>query len=118
MEKRPTSTSSLSRGGSLGEAGVDVLHFEELLKVLYFEELLKMRNFTKKLLEFLCMCENSAPRNVCGANAKRCVFQHEVCHVLRFSTTITYTAPGGGGHSTFFQVGVCGPDFRSVGLAN
>ena len=22
---------------------------------------------------------------------------------------------GGGGHSTFFQVGVCGPDFRSVG---
>ena len=22
-----------------------------------------------------------------------------------------------GGHSTFFQVGVCGPDFRSVGLA-
>ena len=26
--------------------------------------------------------------------------------------------PGGGGHSTFFQVGVCGPDFRSVGLAN
>ena len=28
------------------------------------------------------------------------------------------TAPGGGGHSTFFQVGVCGPYFRSVGLAN
>ena len=27
-----------------------------------------------------------------------------------------YTMPGG--HSTFFQVGVCGPDFRSVGLAN
>ena len=29
--------------------------------------------------------------------------------------------PGGGGggkHSTFFQVGVCGPDFWSVGLAN
>ena len=26
--------------------------------------------------------------------------------------------PRGGGHSTFFQVGVCGPDFRSVGLAN
>ena len=25
---------------------------------------------------------------------------------------------GGGGYSTFFQVGVCGPDFRSVGLAN
>ena len=25
---------------------------------------------------------------------------------------------GGGGHSTFFQVGVCGLDFRSVGLAN
>ena len=25
---------------------------------------------------------------------------------------------GGGGHSTFFQVGMCGPDFRSVGLAN
>ena len=25
---------------------------------------------------------------------------------------------GGGGHSTFFQVGVCGPDFQSVGLAN
>ena len=24
----------------------------------------------------------------------------------------------GGGNSTFFQVGVCGPDFRSVGLAN
>ena len=24
----------------------------------------------------------------------------------------------GGGHSTFFQVGVCGPDFWSVGLAN
>ena len=23
-----------------------------------------------------------------------------------------------GGHSVFFQVGVCGPDFRSVGLAN
>ena len=23
-----------------------------------------------------------------------------------------------GGHSTVFQVGVCGPDFRSVGLAN
>ena len=26
------------------------------------------------------------------------------------------TTPGG--HSTFFQVGVYGPDFRSVGLAN
>ena len=26
--------------------------------------------------------------------------------------------PGGGGHSTFFQVGVCGPDFQSVGLVN
>ena len=26
--------------------------------------------------------------------------------------------PPGGGHSTFFQVGVCGPDFRRVGLAN
>ena len=24
----------------------------------------------------------------------------------------------GGGHSTFFQVGVCGPDFQSVGLVN
>ena len=24
----------------------------------------------------------------------------------------------GGGHSTFFQVGVCGSDFRSVGIAN
>ena len=23
-----------------------------------------------------------------------------------------------GGHSTFFQVGVCGPDFQSMGLAN
>ena len=23
-----------------------------------------------------------------------------------------------GGHSTFFQVGVCGPDIKSVGLAN
>ena len=26
--------------------------------------------------------------------------------------------PRGGGHSTFFQVGVCGSDFRSEGLAN
>ena len=26
--------------------------------------------------------------------------------------------PPGGGHSTFFQVGVCCPDFRSMGLAN
>ena len=26
--------------------------------------------------------------------------------------------PRGGGHSTFFQVGVCGPDSRSGGLAN
>ena len=30
----------------------------------------------------------------------------------------TRNSPRGGGHSTFFQVGVCGPDFRSVGLAN
>ena len=28
------------------------------------------------------------------------------------------TPAPGGGHSTFFQVGVCGPDSRSVGLAN
>ena len=36
-------------------------------------------------------------------------------HVLEMTTN----DPGpGGGHSTFFQVGVCGPDFRSVGLAN
>ena len=27
-------------------------------------------------------------------------------------------APGGGGALNFFQLGVCGPDFRSVGLAN
>ena len=27
-------------------------------------------------------------------------------------------ATPGGGHSTFFQVGVCGPDFQSVGLVN
>ena len=33
------------------------------------------------------------------------------------ATEATFT-PRGGGHSTFFQVGVCGPDFRSVGLAN
>ena len=26
--------------------------------------------------------------------------------------------PGGGGHSTFFWVGVCGPDFRNGGLVN
>ena len=25
---------------------------------------------------------------------------------------------GGGGTQLFFQVGVCGPDFQSVGLAN
>ena len=25
---------------------------------------------------------------------------------------------GGGGALNFFQVGVCGPDFRSVGLVN
>ena len=31
---------------------------------------------------------------------------------------ITTCSMIGGGHSTFFQVGVCGPDFRSVGLAN
>ena len=30
----------------------------------------------------------------------------------------TYMYDPRGGHSTFFQVGVCGPDFRSVGLAN
>ena len=39
-----------------------------------------------------------------------------------FCDTISFTngwqPPRGGGHSTFFQVGVCGPDFRSVGLAN
>ena len=35
--------------------------------------------------------------------------------VLRISSL--HDRPGGG-HSTFFQVGVCGPDFRSVGLAN
>ena len=28
------------------------------------------------------------------------------------------TQTPGGGHSTFFQVGVCGPDFWSLGLAN
>ena len=28
------------------------------------------------------------------------------------------TKLGGGGALNFFQVGVCGPDFRSVGLAN
>ena len=36
-------------------------------------------------------------------------------------TRVTVVWPpggGGGGHSTFFQVGVCGPDFCSVGLAN
>ena len=27
----------------------------------------------------------------------------------------SFRGGGGGGHSTFFQVGVCGPDFRSVG---
>ena len=32
------------------------------------------------------------------------------------ATGLNRVAPGG--HSTFFQVGVCGPDFRSVGLAN
>ena len=32
---------------------------------------------------------------------------------------VTHVDPGGGGgHSTFFQVGVCGPDFQSVGLVN
>ena len=43
------------------------------------------------------------------------------CNTVRCSDRQTcrfLDTPGGGGHSTFFQVGVCGPDFRSVGLAN
>ena len=31
---------------------------------------------------------------------------------------VSWGIPSGGGHSTFFQVGVCGPGFQSVGLAN
>ena len=41
------------------------------------------------------------------------------------ASTHSVASPGGGhsdilmgGHSTFFQVGVCGPDFQSVGLVN
>ena len=39
---------------------------------------------------------------------------------VRFDEPSDYVSipGGGGGHSTFFQVGVSGPDFRSVGLAN
>ena len=35
---------------------------------------------------------------------------------IRFESL--YRGGGGGGTQLFFQVGVCGPDFRSVGLAN
>ena len=33
-------------------------------------------------------------------------------------TILHNNLPGGGGALNFFQVGVCGPDFQSVGLAN
>ena len=36
---------------------------------------------------------------------------------LLYRSVIKGDQPGGGRHSTFFQVGVCGPDFWSVGLA-
>ena len=47
----------------------------------------------------------------------------QVQKIVLFSTKITYiltswSCPGGGGVLNFFQVGVCGPDFQSVGLAN
>ena len=37
-------------------------------------------------------------------------------NIVKHKNLSSPLAPGG--HSTFFQVGVCGPDFRSVGLAN
>ena len=40
-----------------------------------------------------------------------------VTHTVQTHIQIKRFRPGGG-HSTFFQVGVCGPDFQSVGLAN
>ena len=43
----------------------------------------------------------------------RCYRQWLLTYLLKW-----FRSRGGGGHSTFFQVGVCGPDFRSVGLAN
>ena len=43
--------------------------------------------------------------------------QNLACLVRLYSGGQWTIAPRGG-HSTFFQVGVCGPDFRSVGLAN
>ena len=38
------------------------------------------------------------------------------CLAVLFAISVFYS--GGGGTQPFFQVGVCGPDFRSVGLAN
>ena len=49
---------------------------------------------------------------------------HQIVHVdlaiinRTFHGSMALHGLPGGGHSTFFQVGVSGPDFRSVGLAN
>ena len=54
-----------------------------------------------------------------------CDIRINIAHCLRafkfnnnIQTWIIIIQSRGGGHSTFFQVGVCGPDIRSVGLAN
>ena len=44
--------------------------------------------------------------------------QYWLAHWYQWGNQPQYRPGVGGGHSTFFQVGVCGPDFRSVGLAN
>ena len=41
-----------------------------------------------------------------------------VPHSLKNKNSGATVLPGKGEHSTFFQVGVCSPDFRSMGLVN
>ena len=44
------------------------------------------------------------------------LWRHRFCSLCSVSNRQVFFR--GGGNSTFFQVGVCGSDFRSVGLAN
>ena len=75
---------------------------------------------------FSCIClliPKSATNNFPVASMinkrQKDIITHNLLHHTCNEEHLWYVLlPGGGGHSTFFQVGVCGPDFRSVGLAN
>ena len=68
------------------------------------------------------LCKNHAQNNQMSPNILiTLTFNHEINfpnYTVHIGKCTHYVCRNpGGGHSTFFQVGVCGPDFRSVGLA-